>query len=276
LAITIRTNAASTFSQRMIGNNVAKTKQNTERLSSGSRINHGADDAAGLSISEKNRSTLRGLAQASRNIQDAFGFLTTADGAFNEITNIVSRLRELAVQRASDTIGDVERGMVEEEFAALKAEIERIAGTTEYNGVRLLDGSYPKLDVQVDSAADSSSRISIDTTGHDMRLPMLGIEGTSVRTKQQAQEALLPLSKATDRVSEARAEMGALINRLESSRSNIGNYQVSLSAAQSRIRDTDVAEESSENVRNTIMTNAGAAMLSQANQMPTQSLKLLT
>jgi flagellin len=277
LAFRINTNVTSTFSARTLGGNWAKVKQSQERLSSGSRINHGADDAAGLSMSEKNKANLRSLAQAERNIQDGFGFMRTADGAFNEVGNILTRLRELSVQGASDTIGDTERGMVEKEFAQLKSEIDRIALTTRYNGLSLLDGSAKRIDIQVDAAADpQSSRVSIRPEDFDVRLSTLGLEDIGVTTKEASRGSLEALDDANILVSNARASVGALEHRLEACQQNVNIYRTNLSNTESRIRDTDMAEETSELVKNNLVTQANTSVLSQANQSPSTALKLMS
>ena len=149
MALRLNNNVTTLFSNRALGTNIGKSQQSQERLASGSRINHSGDDSAGLAVSEKNKATLRGLSQAQKNIQDAFGFVNTADGALNEIDNLISRMRQLAVQTSTDTLSSTERSFVDKEVQHLMSEVDRIAASTVYNGVRLLDGSSKKLDFQM-------------------------------------------------------------------------------------------------------------------------------
>lgn len=267
---------ASNFTTRVLGENWAKTKKSQERLSSGSRINHGADDAAGLSIGEHNRASVRSLTQAARNLADGQSLVTTAEGALSQIGEIIVRLRELSIQAASDTIGDSERGMVEKEVVQLKDEIGRIGRDTQFNGVHLLDGSAHRLEIQADDLNDErSSRIGIDPKEFAATLESLGLEDISLASKAAAGESMAALDRARVQVMDARTSLGAVQHELESHRDNVMNYKLSVTNTLSHIKDTDIAEESTELMKHNLITNANAAMLTQANQVPSVALKLL-
>ena len=276
MGLRINTNTASLNAQR----NLAKTRlgldQSLERLSSGLRINRAGDDAAGLAISENLKAQIRGLKQASRNAQDGVSLIQVAEGGLNEISSILIRLRELAVQAASDTIGPVERQFLNVEYDQLISEIDRIADGTEFNGTQLLSGTGSILDFQVGTRNDPNiDRLSFDASRADANTAALGINLTSVADKASAQNALGAIDTSIVSVSAMRADFGAIQNRLQSSISNLAISVENMSAANSRIRDVDVAEETAEFTKNNILTNAGISVLSQANQTANSALSLL-
>ena len=275
MGLRINTNTASLNAQR----NLAKTRlgldQSLERLSSGLRINRAGDDAAGLAISENLKAQIRGLKQASRNAQDGVSLIQVAEGGLNEISSILIRLRELAVQAASDTIGPVERQFLNVEYDQLISEIDRIADGTEFNGTQLR-GTGSILDFQVGTRNDPNiDRLSFDASRADANTAALGINLTSVADKASAQNALGAIDTSIVSVSAMRADFGAIQNRLQSTISNLAISVENMSAANSRIRDVDVAEETAEFTKNNILTNAGISVLSQANQTANSALSLL-
>jgi len=251
-------------------------KANLEHLSSGSRIVRAADDAAGLAISEKMKSHIRSLAQDMRNANDGISMIQTAEGAMNETGNILTRFRELSIQAASDTIGDVERGFIDKEVNQLGQEIDRIALSTEYNGRKLLAGEGEALEIQVGlKNTPSLDRFVYDVQKTNTTADALGVKGMTVATKEAAQNNLEKIDNAITKLSGNRAEMGALQNRLQSSVNNMQIYNENLSAGNSRIRDVDVASETADLTKNNILTQATTSVLSQANQNSMMALKLL-
>lgn len=277
-----------------------------EKLSSGFRINKAADDAAGLAISENLRAEVRGMQQARRNAQDGISLVQTAEGGLNEITNILSRLRELTVQAASDTVGPVERGFLQKEFGALKEEIDRIANSADFNGTKLLvgeaqfppeieaDRNMPPLEIQVgtnwnqllDGKEQSNPTNIIRIDLQEMNAMTDGPnsldlgsaqspEGARVDTKELAQLSMDRIDKAIEKVNSYRATLGAVQNRLQSSVNNLGIRIENLDAAKSRIKDADFAEETAGMTQQQILQQAGVAVLSQSNQLPQLALKLL-
>jgi flagellin len=264
--------------QRHLKDTRALLDRSLERLSSGYRINRSGDDAAGLAISEKLRAKTRGLVQAQRNASDGVSLIQVAEGGLNEIQNILVRLRELGVQSASDTIGARERGYLNEEYKSLKEEIDRIANSTEFNGTYLLDGTGGSLDFQVNTGGDNLlgvDRISFDAFKLDVNVDKLGLEELTVSTKFDAQKSLASIDTAIEKVSSVRGQLGAIENRLESTIKNTSISIENLSAARSRIKDVDIAEETSEMAKRNILMQAGTSMLAQANSVPKMALALL-
>ena len=256
-------------SQRTIGKSMAQ-------LASGSRINIAADDAAGLAISERLKASIRSSAQAQRNANDGISMVQTAEGGLNEIGNIVVRLRELGIQAASDTVGETERGFLDKEVQQLKSEIQRISASTTWGDTKLLDGSTPTFDFQVGIFNNSEEdRISFNASENVATLDALGLGALDYTTKEGAQEGLVSLDGSQNLVNGYRANLGALQNRLTSTVDNLGVLQENMSAANSRIRDTDVAQASSEMTRNNILLQAGTATLAQANSVNQLALKLI-
>lgn len=276
MGLRINTNVASLNAQRNLMGTKWGLDKSLERLSSGYRINRAGDDAAGLAISENLRAQVRGLKQASRNAQDGVSLVQVAEGGLNEVSSILIRLRELAVQAASDTIGPVERQFLNVEYDQLVSEIDRIADATEFNGTSLLAGTGSVLDFQVGTRNDPNiDRLSFDASKADANSSALGVNLTSVADKASAQNSLAAIDSAIVSVSAMRADFGAIQNRLQSTISNIAVSVENLSAANSRIRDVDVAEETAELTRNNILLQAGTSVLAQANQTSNTALSLL-
>jgi flagellin len=276
MSLRIATNSQSLAAQRFLAGNTSIQNRSLERLSSGSRINRAGDDAAGLAISEKLRSSIRSMKQATRNANDGVGLVQTAEGAMNEISNILVRLRELSIQSASDTIGATERGFVDKEVQNLKQEIDRISANTEFNGIKLLNGTNADLEIQVGLYNDpQNDRFYFRTNENMTTVGQLGLEDVSTMTREAAQQNIGKLDEAITRLNENRSNLGALQNRLFSSINNMNIYRENLEAANSRIRDTDMAEETSELTKANILAQAGVSVLGQANANPQMALKLL-
>jgi len=250
-----------------------------QRLSSGMRINQGADDAAGLAISEKLKSQIRSMNQARRNANDGISLLQTAEGAMNEVSGILTRMRELAIQSSTDTVGSVERSFINDELTALRDEIDRLSEVTEFNGTKLLDGSATSLEFQVGINATSNDRISAQI--QDMHATALGtsaassLQSVNLGTITGARRALGILDDAITDISRSRSDIGALQNRMQTTIANLASAAENLTAANSRIRDVDVAEESANLTKNNILMQAGVSVLAQANQSPSIALSLL-
>jgi len=276
MGMRVSTNIAAINAQRNLVNSQAAMKDSFAKLSSGSRINKAADDAAGLAISENLKGQIRSARQANRNANDGISMVQVAEGGLNEVGNIIIRLRELGIQAASDTIGDTERGFINKEVEQLKSEAQRISKVTTWGTTKLLDGSTPTFDFQVGLFNNSfEDRISFEASKNVATLDALGIDGLDYTQKEGAQGGLEALDKAQTRVNEMRSDLGALQNRLQSTTNNLLISEENLSAANSRIRDTDVAEASAELTRNNILLQAGTAALSQANQMNSGALHLI-
>lgn len=272
----INTNVASLQAQTSLSKVNKEAQESFSKLSSGSRITKSADDAAGLAISEKLKSEIRSAQQANRNANDGISMVQVAEGGLNETSNILVRMRELAVQSASDTVGDVERGMSNLEYQQLKQEMDRISQVTQYNGTSLLDGSGDKKEFQVGTGADEfKDRISFDPGMLNSGLGSLGVEGIEVSSKEGAQESLASIDSAIEKVSGQRALLGSIQNRLTSTTNNLQTYTENMSAANSRIRDVDYAEETAKQARNQIITAAGTSVLAQANVSGQNALKLI-
>jgi flagellin len=276
MGLRIATNVQSMNAQRNLGTSFEKQANSLNKLSSGARITKAGDDAAGLAISEKLKGSIRSMQQANRNANDGISLIQTAEGGINEVSNILLRLRELSVQAASDTVGDVERGFTDKEFQNLKSEIDRIAQVTKFNGTNLLNGSGKTLDFQVGIENNpENDRLQYATSATDVTLGKLGLSSTGVVKKEMAQENLAKIDMAIQAVNENRAGLGALQNRLSSTINNLSISTENLAAANSRIRDTDMASETSELTKQSILSQAGTAVLSQANSSQNLALKLL-
>ena len=276
MGLRVNTNTQSLAAQRNLSLNSASQKSSLEKLASGSRITKAADDAAGLAIAEKMRGNIRSLRQDMRNANDGISMIQTAEGAMNEVGNILVRFRELSIQAASDTIGDTERGFINKEVTQLRGEVDRIAQSTEYNGRKLLNGEGGKLEIQVGlNNNPEQDRFQFDTEKTQITAEKLGVGSISVATKEEAQNNLSMVDGAITQLSGNRAEMGALQNRLQSSINNMQVYDENLSGARSRIYDVDMASETAELTKNNILTQAGVSVLSQANQNSMSALKLL-
>jgi flagellin len=276
MGMRVTTNVASLNAQRSLTTSQREISKSFAQLSSGSRITKAADDAAGLAISENLKSQIRSFSQASRNANDGISMVSVAEGGLGEISNILTRLRELGIQAASDTVGEKERGFINKEVSQLKDEAQRIAKTTRFGKTSLLDGTGDQMDIQVGINNDNfEDRISFAPSELDATASTLGIDGLDYSQKDGAKEALNVLDNAQTLVSAYRANIGALQNRFLSTVENLGTQHENLSAANSRIRDTDVAAATSEATRNNILLNASTSVLSQANASPQLALKLI-
>lgn len=276
MGLRINTNTSSIAAQRALGITKNNLDSNLRKLSSGERITRAGDDAAGLAISEKLKGHIRGLRQAKRNSDDGISLIQTAEGGLNEISNIIIRLRELSVQAASDTVGDTERGFSNIEFQNLLEEVQRISQGSEFNGRKLLDGTGGVVEIQVGIHNDpTNDRLKYDSTTTDASLEALGLVGEGIANKEGAQLSLAKLDDALTRINGTRANLGALQNRLQSASNSIAITEENFSAANSRIRDVDVASETADMAKNNILSQAGVSVLAQANQSPNFALKLL-
>lgn len=275
MGLRIGTNLSSISAQRSLAGSSREISKSFAQLSSGSRITKSADDAAGLSISEGLKSQIRGYGQAGRNANDGISMVQTAEGGLGEISNILTRLRELGVQAASDTIGDQERGFINKEVEQLKAETDRIAKTTRFGNVHLLDGTGGTFDFQVDVNNTENDRIGFDSSLQNATLSALSLDGLDFTTKEGARSSLETVDAAQKNLSGQRANLGALQSRLISTSDQINISVENLSAANSRIRDTDIASATAELTRNNILQQASVSTLAQANQVPSMALKLI-
>jgi len=276
MGLRINTNIQSLEAQRNLSG-IRRDQDNTlSKLSSGQRIVKAGDDAAGLAISEKLKAQIRGNQQATRNAGDGISFIQTAEGGLNEVSNILIRLRELSVQSASDTVGETERQFSDYEYQHLVQEVDRISQSTKYNGRSLLNGEGEDADFQIGTMNHpTQDRLTFTPATTDATTSTLGIASTKVLTKVDAQENLETIDKAINHVNGNRANLGALQNRLQSTISNLEIKTENLSAANSRIRDADVAEETAKLARTNILTNSGTMVLSQANASGNVALKLI-
>lgn len=272
----INTNVSSIAAQRSLSTTTRESQDTLAKMSSGSRITKAADDAAGLAISEKLKSQIRSSQQANRNANDGISMVQTAEGGLDEISSMLTRLRELSVQSASDTIGDTERSFSNMEYQNLKQEIERISQVTEFNGINLLNGQGGKLDFQIGINNDAfQDRIGYDTQMVNATMDGLGIAEIGVDSKEGAQNSLAVIDKAVEMVSGQRAELGAVQNRLTSTSKNLETSVENLSAANSRIRDVDYAQVAAQNAKNNILSQAGTSVLGQANAQGQNALRLI-
>ena len=276
MGLRINTNVASINAQRNMRGTRINLDKSLEKLASGFRINKAGDDAAGLAISESLRAQIRGYSQAMRNTQDGISMIQVAEGGLNEASSILIRLRELGVQAASDTVGPVERQFLNVEYEQLLQEIDRIADATEFNGTPLLNGTGALFDFQIGIRNDPTiDRITFDASKADANTASIGVNLTSVADKASAQNSLAAIDKAIMNVSAMRADFGAIQNRLQSTINNLAVSIENISAANSRIRDTDVAEESAELTKNNVLMQAGTSVLAQANQSTAAAVQLL-
>ncbi len=266
----INNNIPALNTHRQMGINQSAQQSAMEKLSSGMRINRAGDDAAGLAISEKMRAQINGLDQASRNAQDGISLIQTAEGALDETHSILQRMRELAVQSANDTNVEVDREELQKEVAQLQEEITRIADNTEFNTQNLLGGEFEGT-FHIGANIDQNITISIE----DMSAEGLEINDVDIATQEGANTAIETINDAIEAVSAQRSDLGAVQNRLEHTISNLDNASENLSAAESRIRDVDMAAEMMEMTRANILSQASQSMLAQANQMPQSVLQLL-
>lgn len=276
MGLRIATNMAAVNAQRNLGSSQMNIQDSLAKMSSGSRINKAADDAAGLAISENLKAQIRSTRQANRNANDGISMVQTAEGGLNEIGNIIVRMRELGIQAASDTVGVPERGFIDKEIQQLKSEMQRIATVTTWGKTKLLDGSTPVYDFQIGIYnSENEDRIAFDASQNVATLDSLGLSGLDYTQKEGAQSALQMLDAAQESVNGMRSNLGALQNRLLSTVNNLGVFEENMSAANSRIRDTDVASASAELTRNNIMLQTSVSALTQANASTQVALNLV-
>jgi len=274
VGIRINTNIAAINTRRNLYNSTTNFQKSMEKLSSGLRINRAADDAAGLAISEGLKSDIRALEQASRNASDGISLVQTAEGALDEVSSILLRMKELAEQSLNGTLSDTERGYLNSEYTALSDEIDRIANSTEFNGIQLLDGTGGSVNIQVGISTNTYDGIAVNL-GTARDAATLGL-AAGVDTAANATTAMGEIDTAIQNVSSARSDFGAVQNRLESSIRNINNTAENLSAANSRIRDVDVASETSRMTSYQILQQAGVSVLAQANMTSGLAITLLS
>jgi flagellin len=276
MGLRIATNVSAMNAHKNLYMTRINADRSMARLASGQRINQASDDAAGLAISENLKGQIRGMRQANRNANDGISLVQVAEGSLNEVSNMLIRLRELGVQAASDTIGDTERKFTDVEYQQLKSEIQRVTESTVYNGYELLNGTGGNIDIQVGTNNDPfRDRISFNSAAANASLEALGMSAETVSSKEGAQLSLSTIDNALTSVNAIRANFGALQNRLVSTSNNLMVSDENLSAANSRIRDADVAAETTEMMRNNILMQAGVSVLAQANQSQQLALKLL-
>jgi len=274
MPLVINTNVASLNAQKNVGNAQSSLRQSFQRLSSGFRINKAADDAAGMGISESLNARIRSFRVAERNTNNAISMTNTAEGGLSEISGLVIRMRELAVQSANGDLTTTDRGFIDTEFQALKSEITRLADSTEFNGTELLGGSAADVTFQVGINTTSSDTVSVSFGG--VTLSTLGLTSSTVATSQaNANSAIDAIDAALTTVSTSRSAFGAATNRLANAVSNTQTIRTNLEAANSAIRDVDVAEETSVLARSQVLLQAGTSVLAQANQSPVLALSLL-
>jgi flagellin len=284
MAVRIFNNIASLNAQRILGDNTARLAKSVERIASGIRINRGADDAAGLAISEALRSDIRALRQGIRNANDGISLINVAEGALNEQSSILIRLRELASQASTGTVGSTERATIQLEFTALRNEVDRIAATSEFNGQKLVDGSLASsassgnqilIQIGIDSTANSRINLNTEVNLQAITSSSLGIDTLSVTTAGAALTALDSINAAIATVTAGRGAVGAVQNRLVRSISSQAITVENLQAAESAIRDADIAEEVALLTRNQILVQTATAAVGQANLIPQSVLQLL-
>jgi len=273
MGLRVNTNVASVNAQRNLVNTTDRLQRSLERLSSGLRITRASDDAAGLAISEGFRAEIRSYAQAQRNSNDAISLLQVAEGALNESSSILIRLRELSIQSSNGTLGQAERDTLQSEFAALRSELSRIANVTEFNGTAVLNSASVTVTFQVGINNTSNDRITV--TGVNATATGLAIQSLSVSGVTGANSAIAAVSTAIDTLASLRAQFGTAQNRLESTIRSIAVSIENTAAAESRIRDVDVASETAELTRNQVLQQAGIAVLAQANVSSQSALSLL-
>lgn len=269
----VQHNLTAMNSNRQLGITTGQQAKSAEKLSSGYKINRAGDDAAGLSISEKMRSQIRGLNKASKNAQDGVSLIQTTEGALNEVHSILQRMNELATQAANDTNTSADRAALQKEITALTNEIDRVASTTQFNTMNLLNGSFDTKKLQVGALSGQTIVVSIGT----MDAAALSIEGAAIGVGSygSAASAITQIQAAISKVSTQRSALGAIQNRLEHTIANLDNVSENTQAAESRIRDTDMASEMVEYSKNNILAQAGQSMLAQANQATQGVLALL-
>ena len=285
MPVRIFNNIPSITAQRILGVNNNRLALSVERISSGIRINRAADDAAGLAVSEGLRSDIRALRQAVRNASDGISLMNVTEGALNEQAGILIRLRELASQAATGTVGSTERQTIQLEFSALRSELDRITATTEFNGTKLIDGTLASsvsdsnrhvlIQIGIDNSVNSRLNLNSQLNLEAVTSTTLSIDTLSVTAAAQALTALDKINDAISSITSSRGKVGAVQNRLTKSIANLSVSVENLTAAESSIRDADIAEEVAELTRNQILVQTATAMVGQANLIPQSVLQLL-
>ena len=276
MGLRIKTNIASQMVQRNLKNTSNQESDELERLSSGKRITKAADDAAGLAISTRLEATTKGLRQATRNANDGVSLIQTAEGGLSEISNILVRLRELTIQASSDTVGEKERGFLNNEYTELTAEIDRIGDSTIFNGTYLLNGEGEgELEFHVGSDGDDFNRITFDSGATNAKSDNIGIAGSTIETKDDARDSISCIDEAIDAVSGQRARLGSIQSRLQSTINNLEIQTINQDNARSVIQDVDVAQSTASLASTAVLKSAGIMTLMQANNVPNSALRLI-
>ena len=276
MGLKISSNITSQAIQKNLKESVNDTADHLEKLSSGKRITKASDDAAGLAIATNLKAQTDGLRQATRNANDGVSLVQTAEGGLQEVSNLLIRLRELSIQAASDTVGNNERGYLDQEYQQLSSEIDRISGSTIYNGESLLNGTGSgKMDIQVGAFNDASNVIEFDSQESDVTTSTMGLSGSDIAEKDQALSSVGGIDEALNQVSGYRAKLGAIQSRLHSTISSLEIQTLNQDAARSFIEDVDIADSSAKLASANITKAAGIATLAQANNLPNGALKLV-
>jgi flagellin len=277
MGLRIATNIASQNVQKNLKEVSNQGNAELERLSSGKRITHASDDAAGLAISTNLEAQTKGLRQATRNANDGISLVQTAEGGLNETSNILVRLRELTIQAASDTVGETERGFLDKEYQQLTKEIDRISESTVFNGAQLLNGQGKgSMDFQVGAFAGDQNRITFESGESDSSASAIGVSGTAISEKSSALDAISNIDDAITKVSGQRANLGSIQSRLQSTVKNLEVQTINQDSARSVIQDVDVAQASASLASNQVVKNAAVATLAQSNQIPMAALRLIS
>ena len=275
MGLRIKTNIASLQVQKQLKQADQATSDSFQKLASGKRITKSADDAAGLGIAKRMEAEVRGLKMAERNANDGISMIQVAEGGLEESSNILTRMRELSIQAASDTVGERERGYLNLEYDQLVQEVDRISKTTTFSGRELLTGEGEELDFHVGAYAGENNKISLQADKSNATASGLGLDGTGITSKGDATDNLEKIDEAIDKVSGFRANFGAVQSRLQTAVSNLGTQSVNTEAARSRIEDTDIASESAKLASNNVVKSAATATLSQANNIGNAALRLI-
>jgi len=277
MGLRIKTNIASVAVQKQLRNIDSKTNDSYEKLASGKRITKSADDAAGLGIAKKQEAEVRGYRMAERNANSGISMIQVAEGGLDESSNILTRMRELSIQSASDTVGETERGYLDLEYGQLLQEVDRISKTTTFSGAELLTGENENgtMDFHVGAYAGEDNKISFDADQTDATIAGLGIDGTNITSKDDATSNLAKIDEAITKVAGFRANFGSVQSRLQSTISNLGTMTVNTEAARSQIEDVDIAEETAKLASNNVIKSAATSVLAQANSIPNSSLRLI-
>ncbi len=277
MGLRIATNIASQSVQKNLKDVSGAGNAELEKLSSGKRITKGADDAAGLAIATNLEAQTKGLRQATRNANDGISLVQTAEGGLAETSNILVRLRELTIQSASDTVGDVERGFLNKEYQQLSKEVDRISDSTSFNGSQLLNGKGKgTMDFQVGAFAGEQNKITFDSSETNSSTSSIGISGSGIESKDDALSAISSVDKAIETVSGQRANLGSIQSRLGSTVKNLETQTINQDSARSVIQDVDVAEASASLASNNVVKNAAVSTLAQANSIPNAALRLIS